>query len=351
MVMDYGYVNARVRGMHSALLDKKAYDTLLIRQDLPSILSELEKTPYKREIEEASVIHTGIAAIDFALRKNLLRTYQNIYHLVRGTRAEDYIRIFLSRWDVQNIKTILRGKNIHASHDEIFECLVPAGALDDATLTELLKQPDVRSIIDLMATWNIPYALPLTESVDEWAESRELVTLEYALDRFHYQNALAAVQGKGSEERIVRHLIRAEIDTINIKNMLRIIRDSLDAEPAMSLFLEGGGHIDREKFIAMASMRSPQEAVSVLDGTPYYFLQGLPPVAYNPGTISIIEKELDTYLMRKGMRLYRGDPLDIGVVIGYLWAKYGEVINLRIIARCKYAGVSDEDLERELFRV
>lgn len=351
MVMDYGYINARVRGMHSVLLDKKSYDTLLISQDLPSILSEMEKTPYKREIEEASVIRTGIAAVDFALRKNLVRTYQNISDLVRGTRAEDYIRIFLSRWDVQNIKTILRGKNIHASHDEIFECLVPAGQLDDATLTELLKQPDVRSIIDLMATWNIPYALPLTESVDEWAESHELVTLEYALDRFHYKNALAAVQGKGPEKRIIRHLIRTEIDTMNIKNVLRVIRDNLEIEPAMSLFLEGGGHIDQEKFMTMASMASSEEAVSVLDGTPYYFLQGLPPLAYSPGTISIIEKELDTYLMRKGMRLFRGDPLAIGVVIGYLWAKYGEVINLRIIARCKYAGVSDEDLERELFRV
>lgn len=351
MVMDYGYINARVRGMYSALLDKKSYDALLIRQDLPAILSELEKTPYKREIEEASVIYSGIAAVDFALRKNLIRTYQGISELVRGTRAEGYIRTFLSRWDVQNIKTILRGKNIHASHDEIFECLVPAGQLDDATLTELLKQPDVRSIIDLMATWNVPYALPLTDSVDEWAESRELVTLEYALDRFHYQNALAAVQGKGTEERIIRRMIRAEIDTMNIKNVLRIIRDNLETEPAMGLFLEGGGHINREKFMAMASVRSPEEAVSLLDGTPYYFLQGLPAIAYSPGTISIIEKELDTYVMRKGMRLFRGDPLAIGVVIGYLWAKYCEVINLRIIARCKYADVSDEDLERELYHV
>ena len=49
--MDYGYVNARVKGMHSRLLDKKSYDALLIRQDLPSVISELVKTPYNPEIE------------------------------------------------------------------------------------------------------------------------------------------------------------------------------------------------------------------------------------------------------------------------------------------------------------
>jgi len=43
--------------------------------------------------------------------------------------------------------------------------------------------------------------------------------------------------------------------------------------------------------------------------------------------------------------------LSLSVIIGYLWAKFCEVINLRIIARCKYAGVSDEDLEKELIHV
>jgi len=67
--MDYGYVNARVKGMHSRLLDKKSYDALLIRQDLPSVISELVKTPYKPEIEEASILYSGICVVDCALRK------------------------------------------------------------------------------------------------------------------------------------------------------------------------------------------------------------------------------------------------------------------------------------------
>lgn len=69
--MDYGYINARIRGMHSRLFDRKAYDALIIRQDIPSIITELEKTPYKKEIEEANILYSGITAIDTRFGRTL----------------------------------------------------------------------------------------------------------------------------------------------------------------------------------------------------------------------------------------------------------------------------------------
>jgi len=41
--MDLGYINARVRGMHSRLLGQKDFDVLMIQKDIPSLVSELEK--------------------------------------------------------------------------------------------------------------------------------------------------------------------------------------------------------------------------------------------------------------------------------------------------------------------
>ncbi len=108
--------------------------------------------------------------------------------------AEDYIRIFLHRWDIQNVKTILRGKSFHIPQDEIFECLVPAGDLDDVTLGEMIRQPDVKSVIDLLATWRVPYAKPLTRHFREYAGERNLIVLESALDQYYYSNGLDAVK-------------------------------------------------------------------------------------------------------------------------------------------------------------
>jgi V/A-type H+-transporting ATPase subunit C len=45
--MDYGYVNARIRGMKSRLLDRHTLEDLIFQPDLDSLISDLEKTPYK----------------------------------------------------------------------------------------------------------------------------------------------------------------------------------------------------------------------------------------------------------------------------------------------------------------
>jgi V/A-type H+-transporting ATPase subunit C len=67
--------------------------------------------------------------------------------------------------------------------------------------------------------------------------------------------------------------------------------------------------------------------------------------------ISVIEKELDKLLIRKGVSHFFKDPLSIALAVGYLWAKYNEVTNIRIIARCKTADISERVLREELLYV
>ena len=160
--MDWGYINARMRGMKSRLLDHHTLDTLILQPDLDSLVSEIEKTAYREDLVEARGRYSGMPAIEHALRNNFVRTFRKVLGFSKEKEAEKYISIFLHRWDVQNIKTVLRGKNIHVTSEEILDCLVPAGELDEATLTELVRQPDMKAVIDLLATWRIPYATPLT---------------------------------------------------------------------------------------------------------------------------------------------------------------------------------------------
>ncbi|HPC54883.1 MAG TPA: V-type ATPase subunit [Methanolinea sp.] len=349
--MDLGYINARVRGMHSRLLGPKAFDALMIQQDIPSLVSELEKTPYRDEIQEASVLYPGLKGIETALRLNLVHTCQKILSLVEGSDAEQLVRIILARWDVHNIKTVMRGKHLHVSPEEIEECLIPAGSLGEPLLVELIKQPDVRGVVDLLATWDVPFARPLTQYFDEYASARELSILEYALDRFYYENSLALLKAGKSDHEVMRTLLMQEIDSLNLKNAIRMNRDRVDPETAEKYFLPGGEHITSEKFLALVKAGTIDEIVGNVEGTPYYFLAPLIPEAMRTGTFSVLEKELDEYLTRKGTGVFRSDPLGGAVVIGYLWAKQNEIINIRIIARCKDARIPDAELEKELRHV
>jgi V/A-type H+-transporting ATPase subunit C len=353
--LEYEYVNARIKGMRRNLLNPSVFETLILKPDVDSIITELANTAYKDEIEKASVQYTGIRCIEVALRRDFSAAFRKILRFMKGDQKEDesekYIKILLGRWDVQNIKTILRGKNIHIPSAEILECLVPAGELDETTMVELIKQSDVKAVIDLLATWGISYAKPLTRNFKEYSEKRDLAILEYAIDRFYFKNALFAVNGESNDDRLVREMVMTEIDVTNIKIVLKMIRDKIDVDEARDYLIEGGKSLDIEKLLAMVRAGSLEGAIKLLETTPYSFLNKVPNEILKAGKISVLEKELEKYLIKLGISRFLGDPLSIAIPIAYIWAKYNEITNIRIIARCKTADVPEKELRGELVYV
>ncbi len=346
--VDYEYIGARIRGMKSRLLERKALEALGAKMDISSVIDELENTSYRQDLEDASVQYTGLACVEEALRRNLSKTFRLIFSFVKGEDAETLINIFLNKWDIQNIKTILRGINIQEMPEEIAESLAPAGALNDATLAEMIKQPDVKAIIDLLATWGIEYSRPLTRHFKEFSETRDLVVLEYALDKFYYSHALDAVAGDSYDEGIIRGIVRTEIDVTNIKNVLRIIRDKVELEDPQYYFISGGKELDVDKLSALSKTRTMDGVTKQLAGSSYDFLARLPDEYVTAEKISPFEKELDKFLLQKALRLFSGDPLSLALVIGYLWAKSNEITNIRIIAMCKTEYVPEKEVMEEL---
>jgi V/A-type H+-transporting ATPase subunit C len=348
--VDYGYVNARIRGMKSRLFGQELLDALILKPDTDAIITELEKTPYRAEIEKAAVQYAGLACIEVALRADIARTFHKIYSFFEEEVEEKYARILLNRWDVHNIKTILRGKNIHETTSEILGCLIPAGELDEAALVEIVKQPDVRGVIDLLATWRIPYSAPLTRHLKEYVEKRDLAVMEYALDRFYFEYALEAIQDETYDDRIMRGMVETEIDVTNIRSVLKMIQDRIPLEEARE-FLIHGGSLDVEKLVGLVRAGTIKDAMKQLAGTHYEFLGKLPEESFKQEKISVFEKELDKFLVRKGIGCSLGDPLSISIAIGYIWAKFTEVTNIRIIARLKMADVAEKIIREELVHV
>ncbi len=112
--------------MKRHLLDPAVFEILILKPDVESIITELTNTAYKDEIEKARVQYHGIMCIEVALRRDFTAAFRKILRFMKGDESEKYIKILLGRWDIQNIKTILRGKNIHIPSAEILECLIPA---------------------------------------------------------------------------------------------------------------------------------------------------------------------------------------------------------------------------------
>jgi len=159
------------------------------------------------------------------------------------------------------------------------------------------------------------------------------------------------VKRNSYDERLVRDMLTTEIDVVNIKTILRMVRDKIEPSDAMKYLLAGGKRIQMKKLMVMLNAKTLEETVGMLNGTPYSFLTEVPEEYYRGEKVSEFEKRLDRYLIGNGLNAFNGDPLSIAIAVGYYWAKYNEITNIRIIARCKTADILDETVKGELFYV
>jgi vacuolar-type H+-ATPase subunit C/Vma6 len=62
---------------------------------------------------------------------------------------------------------------------------------------------------------------------------------------------------------------------------------------------------------------------------------------------TVFQDEMERYIMRRCLNISE-DTLGIGVIIKYMWRKYLEVKNLRIIVRGKSIGLIESQIREEL---
>ena len=99
----------------------------------------------------------------------MVRAYRKVLSFL-DPKARKLLSTLLGRWDVFNIKTILRGAHNHVPLDEITSSFFPAGYLGEDELEALARLDDVRTAIDTMAMWGLVYAAPLRRAYPEYAK-------------------------------------------------------------------------------------------------------------------------------------------------------------------------------------
>src|SRR3989442_9345145 len=238
---DFPYINARVRAMRSRLLDAGRIEELLGLPTLDAFLQALGSTPYSRELAEVlSHTHDGVRAVDQALARNLPLTTSRILSFADG-KAREFIELVLMRWDLVNIRVILRAKHAGRNNDEIFANLIPAGRLNEPALKEVAGQSDVAGVVGALGGQDYPLALPLAEGLAAYRESGDLLNLELRLERFYAAYGLRIAPGRGHDEQVVRGLLQYQLDATNVKTAVKLQRvESLSREDKLKFYIPGG---------------------------------------------------------------------------------------------------------------
>mgnify|MGYP000014707362 CR=1 FL=1 len=337
------YVVARVRARRGSLYGDEEYRKLT-RMGPAEIARFMEESSYADEINALGSRHGGVDLIEYALNRNLAKHFDDLLEWSEG-KLYDRIARYLRKFDVWNLKTIIRGIYTESDPEEVRTDLIRAGELDDRTIDRLVEVDSIEDVIELLD--GTIFAEPLADAYEEFETGGTLVPLENALDRAFYENLLEDLgrPQEGPEAKYVEFL-QAEIDFRNARNALRLAQSGADIDPA-DYYIDGGSLFNASELATLAQNRD--ELVTAIRESKYGDdLSGALDELETAESLIGFERALDAALVEYTQALGNVFPLSITPIASYILAKEREVDNIRAIARGREAGLSEDEIEREL---
>lgn len=335
MSSDFGYINARIRGLTAKLLEPDFFTQALSDDDFRAFTTTLSQSRYGQDLGEAQARSSGLKMIDQALARNFYRTARSILSFSDGN-AHELIALVLQHYDLANLKAIARAKHAGRDSDELQTVLLPAGQLKPALLDSLASEPDLPAVAQALAVTRNPLGRVFRRAALRYAQDGDLYSFELALDRAYFAGLLASLKKLPAPHTFLRH-IRLEIDATNLRIALKV-----GGQPGSNdeLFVPGGSEITRSTFDSI--LGNPTAAsLSALSATSFAAVADLEnPAEAEPLIRSVID--------RSARRVANADPLNVGVVLRFLRRLEAETAKLRLLARGKFYQVPRERLEREL---
>jgi ATP synthase A1 C subunit len=350
----YKQVMPRITVQKLKLLEPKRI-TNLVGMSLNHISSELEKTSYRAEIFELGTKELSSISLEEALLKNFIKTFEEIMEF-----SSKDVRLLLSallmKFETNCVKSLLRTKEANLSVKESMNYVVPAGRLSEARCRKILKNSEnIGDVIDSLS--DMEYGSMLEKAFEVYLKERIFYLLEIALDRYVYHRIWRAT-GKfwGLDKKIARTVIGLEIDSVNVKTILRCKAMGI-TEPQIRRYLIQESKVFGERELEETMRCSDMQSIisSLVESSKramardhrYIFTEIK---ESHITSITILETLLDRGLVETNLRIIkRYTPyFNIGLLLAFFNLKWFEVKNLRAIIRGTEAGIAPDRVKKLL---
>lgn len=329
---DFDYGNARLRVRATHWLSAADYEILVRSSGIDGLLGSLAQRSYGDDIERVVGRHSGLKRLDEAVRRHLSTQLSDVVSFYPGAVAAR-LRDYLQRWDIRNVRTILRSLGQRVAITPASEMLVAAGTLDTSALDEVAGQRDPRSAIDLLSVWRVPSPIVvrrLRAALPHFTQTGDIDVLDEALDDAFGE----FVEMVSSGEEAVTDLLRQEVDRLNLMSAVRLRTERLETGRTGRVSPIAGGRVPERMWRDLIDL---DDAAGPVDS-----LAPLLPSGWATPLLRwvetkdqrALEHDIESDNARAAVRRFRtGDPLGIDIPLGYIGQQEAEATNLRYIAR------------------
>lgn len=348
---NYASAVGKIRALENQLLRMADFERLLEAESAETALEELSDTDYGDHISKIK----NISDFEFILNEELKRVYRLIKELSLDPEITD---LFFLGKDLHNLKIILKSKYTNISGDEQ---IVDLGLFSLPILQAMVEKNDYSKFANSLIEHVIKQA------IRQYELTGEIELIDFVLDAAFYEAALGAV--RKYRNSFLERLLKLEIDTINLKTLVRFIVTKKDKRYFKDVLIHGGDlpyefflreidgngkeipqKVHRGRYARLISyeenLGAKERCLPFLEECEKIITLG---IAYweKKRTFSYLEKLVDDFLIRY---LKRAKYISLGIepLIAYLFAKGTEIKNIRLILVGKIANLPLEIIRENL---
>lgn len=331
------YLNTRVSLYSGRLWTGDQFQALLRTPppDLPQALME-------GGLSQLADVVPGndLRSLEQSIIARLLEETVVLLRPLTGT-ARAFLIYWTGRFEVSNVKTLLRGKMNGERPAALLNRLIPMGAFGRLNEQELAHAEDVSELLRRLEAG--PYAPIVRHARRALEDSQDPFILDAALDRGYYEGLVRRAQpleiGAG---RPLAQLMAPMIDRINLVWLLRY-RFNYNLPPAQVYFLLVSSHYHLPSALLreLAALPSPEAVVDALPERLRLLLADAPPI---PDVFARLEQAAADAAHKV---LHSGAPA-LPRAFAYLILRERHLRSVRAVLRGRNLGLGTDDIRTAL---
>ncbi|MEF8875022.1 MAG: V-type ATPase subunit [Candidatus Thermoplasmatota archaeon] len=318
-ITNFTFPNAKLRARGNPFIKRDVLKSLVGSNNVNEVFSKIREENYELPKEETE----DLPVVEKKLEENVIESLKKAY-MSAPTTFKPFINTWLMKYDVKMVKRAMKAISKDMDQEQLDKKLSPVKRIDEEKLEDIKSARNMQELIAVLKETELGEPLKGKEKVDSFFE------IDVALDRFLFQKIRSAVnQVEGEERSTVRYFFGYYTDVLNLKIILRGLREKIDEETLKKSLLPSGRELEDWKLENMIEANSIDEALIELEGTSYDELRD----AKSSMSYFEVEKKLDEKLLDLVSEIYSQEILTVGPLLKFLIAKDMELRNLKILIR------------------
>ena len=335
-IVKFSAVNSKVKTLKGKMLDKEQYSKLLQSKGFNDALVALkENTHYGKILNkyELEKLHRG--ELEIVLYKYYISVYTNFINYFNGEYKKFIKNLFL-RWEIEDLKIIIRGKYIGRTKEEIGGFLIAKSQLNTLDYEYLAASKDLNVLVErLKGSIYYNNIKNLMRDVD----TKGLFRIETELDFIYFSNIRKELKNLDKENgEVISEIIGMEGDLLNLSWIYRGKKYfNISPEELFNYTIYEGFKLSKENIKDLCYSKGIEEFQRIIKDTVYEHI-------YEEHDSRTIEKRQREYEKSYYNKYLKGNKHNFGVLMSYLNLFRIEIKDIVSIVEKNRYYENDEDI-------